>query len=64
MTDRMLVYQDIWFVSQTSSQVVKHFADVGSAERGFEGYIREVKEGTSLQRSTALKLRCIIEKLY
>ena len=63
----MLVYQDMLALfSDFKPKFVKHFADVGSAmKEGFEGYIREVKEGTFPAEEHSFKIADdIIEKLY
>lgn len=64
---QVLVYQDMLALfSDFKPKFVKHFADVGSAmKEGFEGYIREVKEGTFPAEEHSFKIADdIIEKLY
>lgn len=64
---QVLVYQDMLALfSDFKPKFVKHFADVGSAMKGgFEGYIREVKEGTFPAEEHSFKIADdIIEKLY
>ncbi len=64
---QVLVYQDMMALfSDFKPKFVKHFADVGSAmKEGFEGYIREVKEGTFPAEEHSFKIADdIIEKLY
>ena len=64
---QVLVYQDMLALfSDFKPKFVKHFADVGSAmKEGFEGSIREVKEGTFPAEEHSFKIADdIIEKLY
>lgn len=64
---QVLVYQDMLALfSDFKPKFVKHFVDVGSAmKEGFEGYIREVKEGTFPAEEHSFKIADdIIEKLY
>ena len=64
---QVLVYQDMLALfSDFKPKFVKHLADVGSAmKEGFEGYIREVKEGTFPAEEHSFKIADdIIEKLY